>query len=110
MINQKILNDAEQIIKDASIELEEMYSKIKKSNKLLRFKDYGQLLAEIQISTAAFFSLMQIIEFSAKAKMVRKDNKELNRKERLIECASVFKQKFESLYQQQLNGIDNNDK
>lgn len=91
------------LIKEAMVELDEVYSKIRKSNKVLQYKNDGDLLGEIYICILASFSMMQILEFTAKSKMIDKDSKKpLSRPQRFLVGLGAFQQKFELFVNQQL--------
>src|SRR4029079_4860191 len=115
IVNSNDLTDEERkeisiLIRKASTDLDEMYCKIKKSNKILKYRSNGTLINEIYSNILAHFSLLQIIEFSGKSKMVNNEkNLVLNRKQRFEVCADIYKGKFEYLYQQHCEILDSKD-
>ena len=91
------------LIKKATTDLDELYTKIKKSKKILKYKGDGNLLMEIYANILSNFSLLQILEFSGKAKMINNDSGlELDRESRLQLCVFLFKSKFDYIFQQHL--------
>lgn len=107
MIDEKNREIATELIREAMTELDEHYSKIRKSQKILQYKNNGELLAEIYICILASFSMMQILEFTAKSKMVNNDTQEqLPRKERFLIGLGAFQQKFELFVNQQLRNME----
>lgn len=95
------------LIRKASTDLDELYCKIKKSNQILKYRSNGILINEIYANILAHFSLLQILEFSGKAKMIDESkNLVLDRKQRFEVCADIYKGKFEYLYGQHIKLLD----
>lgn len=110
MNNEKIIIEDEEIqkiIRKASIDLEDIYCKIKKSHKILKYKSNGSLINDIYTNIICHFSLFQILENSSKCKMINNDtNKEFNRKERFILLVNNFISTFEYHCKQHLELLD----
>lgn len=103
--------EATLLIRQATTDLEEFFCKIKKSKKMLKFKDKNpELLTMMLLNMLGAFSLMQIIEISGKAKIIDNDlNKELNRQERFCKHVEMFKGAFDYIQTQQLMHMVDND-
>ncbi len=101
MINDKQKEDIALLIKQAGYDLDEFYSKIKKSKKFLKFKDNGVLLSEMNLYVLSQFVVMNIVEMSSKSKMIHNGSKrELNRKERFKFMIQIYEEKFEFVVKQ----------
>jgi len=106
------MNDIEKkeivsLIQLAVGDLEEFYSKIKKSEKILKYKNDGELMTDIFINILVHFSLAQILELSTKNKIVvNANNYVLPREARFHLCVLNFKDKFEYIYNQHLEIIN----
>ena len=102
-IDEKLKLEVSDIIQKAMVDLDDFYSKIRKSHLILQYKNHGELLGEIYICILCSFSMMQILEFTSKSKMIENaTGKELSRKERFIAGIDFFKYKFELFINQQL--------
>jgi len=103
MIDDKTHEEASDLIKDVTRELEIHFDKIKKSKRFLSKMYEGNLFAEIMVNILANFTLMQLREFSGKAKMVNNQtNVDINRQERFLHFAEAFLRKFEYICNQHL--------
>lgn len=107
MIDEKKKAEASLVIRQAVDELETCYNKIKKSQKILKFRDDGALVTEIYTNILACFTLTQILEYSAKNKMIENEtNQTVPRKQRFMLCVQVFIEKLQFLYKQHLEHIN----
>ena len=109
MISDKDQKEIKNLIFDASRDLDEYFCKIKKSKKILKYMDNGNVIHDIFIYIISNFSITQILEYSHKSKMLHEDVKSpLNRKERFKVAIEMFKGRFDYIYQQHLEIIEKN--
>jgi hypothetical protein len=101
MIDDQNRKEIIDLISEASGDLDEFFSKIKKSEKILKYKSNGELIGQIFIYILCSFSLAQILEMSNKNKMVdNKSGKVFSPSERFEFYISGYKEHFDFVYAQ----------
>ena len=105
-ISDEIYQEVHGIIRQSHIDLFETFSKIKKSNKILKYKNDGHLITDIFMNILAHFTVAEILETSFKAKMViDSTGEELPRKDRFKAIINLYQSKFEYIINQHLELI-----
>lgn len=93
-----------ELIREAVVDMEDFFTIIKKSNKLLKYRDNGDSISDIYFNIIASFSISQLIEFAVKSKMIsNKTGKPLTRGQRVQFALDKYERVFNYMLKQFAN-------
>lgn len=89
------------LIRIAITDMEDFFTVIKKSNKLLKYRDDGGTMSDIYFNIIASFTISQLVEFAVKSTIIRnKTGKALTKHQRVQFALDKYEHIFNYMIKQ----------